>query len=274
MRLAQQLEREKTNQSRFTAQGIDVRFARESLKGPTDWSFSEDHHVIVVHRAGQLTRLTTEFSTGLRAETLPQAGDCWVIPAGARYSAQALGTRVDYCELHLPVRTVRRSVEAAAGAQHPFLYHAVEQLATITPAEDDLAGLLRETVVHGIRLYLGQREQGQTSRDDSEPDLIASLECYLRDTLSRRHTLDEMAHFTGLAPSTLLRQFRRSFGKTPYRWLLEERIQHAKGLLGGSTIPITEIALDSGFSTPSHFSGQFRKLVGCSPRDYRTMSQR
>lgn len=38
MRLAQQLEREKTNQPRFTAQGIDVRFARVSLKEPTPFA--------------------------------------------------------------------------------------------------------------------------------------------------------------------------------------------------------------------------------------------
>lgn len=139
---------------------------------------------------------------------------------------------------------------------------------------DDLSGLLRDSVVQGIRLYLRRPDQGLLTGEDAQPDVMNLLESYLRDTLSRRHTLEEMANFTGLAPSTLMRHFHRNFGKTPYRWLLDERVQHAKALLRSSTSPITEIALNAGFSTPSHFSEQFRKLVGCSPRDYRVMSRR
>ena len=251
-----------------------VKFTGEQLCGPTDWAFSESHHVIVVHRAGVLKRLSSQFSTGLSANTLPSKGDCWVIPAGTDYAAEAVGDSVEYCELHLPVGIIGRDFVAAAGTQDRFLYHAIEQLAVLRPYGDDISELLRDNIVQGIRLHLKGYKASAFDSGERYASVIAALESYLRDTLSKRHSLDEMATFTSLAPSTLLRHFRRNFGMTPYRWLLERRIEKSKELLRATKATITDIALDVGFSTPSHFSDQFRKLVGCSPREYRAAIKR
>ena len=68
-----QLNRQVQTHSSFTSQGIGVKFAGEQLNGPADWAFSENHHVIVVHRAGVLDRLSSQFSTGCqRRNILPQ----------------------------------------------------------------------------------------------------------------------------------------------------------------------------------------------------------
>ena len=229
---------------------------------------------MVVHRAGVLKRLSSQFSTGLSANTLPSKGDCWVIPAGTDYAAEAVGDSVEYCELHLPVGIIGRDFVAAAGTQDRFLYHAIEQLAVLRPHGDDISELLRDNIVQGIRLHLKGYKASAFDSGERYASVIAALESYLRDTLSKRHSLDEMATFTSLAPSTLLRHFRRNFGMTPYRWLLERRIEKSKELLRATKTTITDIALDVGFSTPSHFSDQFRKLVGCSPREYRAAIKR
>lgn len=259
------------NSTTLSAQGIRVNFAGENLTGPTDWSFSENHHVIVVHRAGKLKRLSSHFSSGLSVDTLPQVGDCWVIPAGSRYSAQAIGSSVEYCELHLPVGVLSRRMKAAAGIPDRFLYHAVEQLALMAGKDDDLSGLLCEQVIQNIRLHLGSDNNatGALLPLENQAAVMACLEEYLRDSLSRRHSLNDMAAFTGLAPSTLLRHFRRNFGQTPYRWLLDQRIRKSQELLRQTDKSVTEIAFDVGFSTPSHFADQFRKLIGFSPSEFR-----
>lgn len=52
----------------------------------------------------------------------------------------------------------------------------------------------------------------------------------------------------GLCFENCTRAFRNSFGMSPYRWLLERRIDRAKALLVTSDVSIGDIALQSGFS--------------------------
>jgi AraC-like DNA-binding protein len=76
-----------------------------------------------------------------------------------------------------------------------------------------------------------------------------------------------VSHFT--------RAFRKSFGVSPYRWLLERRIDYAKALLLTSDLPIANIALQSGFSDQSTFTRAFGRIVGDSPSRWkRSVSSR
>jgi transcriptional regulator GlxA family with amidase domain len=52
---------------------------------------------------------------------------------------------------------------------------------------------------------------------------------------------------------------------SPYRWLLERSIDHAKALLVTSELSIANIALQSGFSDQAAFTRSFRRIVGDSP---------
>jgi len=44
---------------------------------------------------------------------------------------------------------------------------------------------------------------------------------------------------------------------------------HAKALLSDRGLSISEVALRSGFATPSHFSTVFRRVTSATPREYR-----
>jgi AraC-like DNA-binding protein len=78
-----------------------------------------------------------------------------------------------------------------------------------------------------------------------------------------------MARECGLSVSHFTRAFRRSFGMSPYRWLLERRIDRAKALLATSGISIADIAIRSGFSDQTTFTRAFGRLVGDSPARWR-----
>ncbi len=53
------------------------------------------------------------------------------------------------------------------------------------------------------------------------------------------------------------------------RYMLARRIERAKELLRNTQTPIAEVAFSSGFSSQSHLSHWFLKLVGVSPATYR-----
>jgi AraC-like DNA-binding protein len=65
------------------------------------------------------------------------------------------------------------------------------------------------------------------------------------------------------------RTFKRSFGETPYQYLMSRRMERAKALLRADELSVTEVCLAVGFTSLGSFSSQFRRVVGESPSDYR-----
>lgn len=78
-------------------------------------------------------------------------------------------------------------------------------------------------------------------------------------------SLERLASSCALSVRHFTRAFRNSTGTTPHRWLLLMRVERAKTLLAHSSKRLAEIALECGFSDPSHFSRSFLREVGCPP---------
>jgi AraC family transcriptional regulator, melibiose operon regulatory protein len=83
--------------------------------------------------------------------------------------------------------------------------------------------------------------------------------------------LDDVAREVGLHPDYAASLFRRTFGVTPTRFIVQHRIMHAQRELVTSDAKILAVALDAGFGSSSRFNAAFRAFCGCSPREYRTM---
>lgn len=82
-------------------------------------------------------------------------------------------------------------------------------------------------------------------------------------------SLMEMARECQLSVTHFARSFRLSTGMSPHQWLLHRRIEKAKALLAGSTVPLAQIADVCGFSSQSHLSSVFKKHNGVSPGFWR-----
>jgi len=65
------------------------------------------------------------------------------------------------------------------------------------------------------------------------------------------------------------RAFKQSEGVTPHSYVLERRIERAQKLLAGTDIPLSRIALATGFSDQSHLARHFRARVGIAPSAFR-----
>ncbi|MGC1782569.1 MAG: AraC family transcriptional regulator, partial [Acidobacteriaceae bacterium] len=77
--------------------------------------------------------------------------------------------------------------------------------------------------------------------------------------------LSYLADECGLSVSHFSRSFKRSFGVPVHRYLIVRRVERAKILMRSSSAPLSEIALESGFSDQAAFSRKFRAIVGTSP---------
>jgi AraC-like DNA-binding protein len=86
---------------------------------------------------------------------------------------------------------------------------------------------------------------------------------------ARPLTMAELAAKLGLSVSQFGRQFRKRFGTTPLKYLIEVRITAACELLITSDMPIARIAEETGFYDQSHFTNQFQHLKAMTPSRYR-----
>jgi AraC-like DNA-binding protein len=88
---------------------------------------------------------------------------------------------------------------------------------------------------------------------------------YIGDNLSDDLSLSELAGVAGMSAHYFAELFRKSTGHSPHRYVLLQRIEHAKQSLCERGNSVIEAALAAGFENPSHFARVFRKFVGTSP---------
>src|SRR4051794_4215440 len=65
------------------------------------------------------------------------------------------------------------------------------------------------------------------------------------------------------------RQFRATYGETPYSYLMTRRIERAKALLRHGDLSVTEVCMAVGCTSLGSFSARFTQLVGETPTAYR-----
>lgn len=83
----------------------------------------------------------------------------------------------------------------------------------------------------------------------------------------------DLARISGLSVSQFERKFRDLFGTSVRKYLTRIRIENATEMLLQTRLPITAIALRTGFYDHAHFSRTFKKQMQCSPGEYRQRHQ-
>lgn len=91
----------------------------------------------------------------------------------------------------------------------------------------------------------------------------------LHENMHGRIRLSDVARECGLSTSHFARSFKTSFGISTHQWLLQHRIEHAKGLMVQTTMSLLEIAVQSGFNDQPAFTRTFEQFVGISPGRWR-----
>jgi AraC-like DNA-binding protein len=116
---------------------------------------------------------------------------------------------------------------------------------------------------------------GITQRLDTPgPEMVPATEfgpvlAYLRDHYHEPITNHQLARLAHLSVRALERKFRASFHVTPQEYLRKLRLRVASRALVYTNQPLAKVALNCGFADQSHFSREFRRHFGRTPRDYR-----
>ena len=104
---------------------------------------------------------------------------------------------------------------------------------------------------------------------DPEAEQIAAAAAYLRKNYVLPLNVEEIARQYHLSKFHFIRTFRRFTGRTPYEYLILARIDGAKQLLAGTSLPVSESAAQTGFGDSKALIRSFRQHTGMTPAGFR-----
>ena len=119
-------------------------------------------------------------------------------------------------------------------------------------------------------------ERQFTTREVSNKDVIVRFERlldeYFDGNAPQEHGLPSVKYFADkvfLSPNYFGDMIRKQTGKTVTEYIQAKLIGRAKELLLSTSKPMSEIAYSLGFQYPQHMSRMFKRIVGCTPNEFR-----
>ncbi|MBM0106615.1 AraC family transcriptional regulator [Steroidobacter sp. S1-65] len=129
-------------------------------------------------------------------------------------------------------------------------------------------------LVQALRLYMAEHAGGEVGWLYALADkhLSAALNAVHADP-AYRWTLKELAERACLSRSVFALRFKEKVGAAPLEYVTRWRMLLASERLASSGEPISSIALSLGYESESAFSTAFRRVMGCSPRQFARSGQ-
>jgi|SRR5579859_632282 len=147
----------------------------------------------------------------------------------------------------------------------------------------DLAGAEMEGDVERAKLTIRraslmlrvelERRSSATARDTNSGKLAAwqlsRVRSYIDEHLSERISVKDLSAVARRSTAHFCRAFKCTIGETPHSYITRRRVDRAQRMMLTSDHPLSEIALQCGFSDQAHFCHRFRCARGQSPAAWR-----
>lgn len=160
--------------------------------------------------------------------------------------------------------------------EDPAIYGMIKTLEQLHQASDITEWPLMTESIGTAMAIRSMQLLGARPRPRSEPypeglstQKLQLVQQYIDDNISQPMTLSELAGVATLSTFHFARAFTKSMNISPVRYVWRRRIERAQHLLKRTGATLTEVALDCGFSSQSHFTTLFRKALGVTPSAWR-----
>ena len=122
-----------------------------------------------------------------------------------------------------------------------------------------------------ICMLIGEAARLLKTRERADATTIAATaEAFLRTHHADGVQMPELARHLGLSRARMHEVFKTATGLAPNDFLQRHRIEIACEMLAGSQRTVTDVAMETGFSSSQYFSKVFLKYCGMTPSAYRT----
>lgn len=106
-------------------------------------------------------------------------------------------------------------------------------------------------------------------KDHECSGIESEMKDFLNTQITSKFRMELLCKHISMSESQAIRLFKKSFGTTPYTYVLLKKIDFAKKLLTDTNLSVKEIATKLCFSDEYYFSNIFKDKVGCSPSQFR-----
>lgn len=148
---------------------------------------------------------------------------------------------------------------------------AVQNIFSCAKGNSPLLDMLMKSEL--LRLFWLLYESGDISRPAesavSRSEMIRPAIEYMNENFSENITVDQLAKITHLSKSYFMCRFREAAGVGAIEYLSQLRIKKVCEILSETDKTSAEAAFECGFRNLSNFNRQFKKIAGCTPKEYR-----
>ncbi len=173
-------------------------------------------------------------------------------------------------ELDLQVRT--GSITRVGALMEELLRDPLNRSSHWRPLQNELYFRVAEALVGDHRDGVRDLQKVRAVRTATRKEILRRVErarAVMHDRSSETLTVEEVAREAAMSEYHFSRAFRSIHGRSPYRYLVEVRIQKAMLLLRTTNAPLGEIALACGHVDIHAFSKTFKRVVGMAPSTFR-----
>ncbi len=236
---------------------------------------SHDYYVITLIEKGR------QAFTHQRARYSTSAGGVILIDPGAVHTGEPVDEQgFEMCSFY-PSTTLMETVASELTGRHqtiPFfkdvlvnhswapravfsLHRALSQEAGPLECEARTLWTLAQLIKRHADSRLTEQSPGK------ETQAIQQVRRYIEEHFAEGITLNQLAQHVALSPYYFLRVFHAEVGMPPYAYLESVRIRHAQQLVKLGE-PLADVAIQVGFSSQSHMTRQFKRIIGVTPGQY------
>jgi two-component system response regulator YesN len=121
--------------------------------------------------------------------------------------------------------------------------------------------------------YIAEVTMNQLHLPQEKGSVVDMVKQYIQSHLGeQRLTREDIANYVYLNPDYLTRIFKKQTGLSISDYLQQQRIVYAKNLLVETSLPVSEVALATGYSNFSYFSTIFKKSTELNPMEFRKLA--
>lgn len=126
-----------------------------------------------------------------------------------------------------------------------------------------LASLVYVETLRGLGAVKEDRRHGLSDRE------FDAIRAYVDAELGSEMTCAKLAAAAGVPLRVVFDGMKMRIGMSPYRYVMEKRLERARDMLRNSSMPISEIALACGFSSQQHLTSTLSEKLGTTPQKIR-----
>ena len=245
-----------------------------------------DHHYVVMHLDG--AKHVTRRRDGCPVTAVAENGSLTLVPAGTAYEWRTVGP-IAFAHLYLRPEQledfVARELDAdgrsvslidCVGARDTLLEPLFAKMLDVFASTPRPSTLLLDALFESVLARLTQRHlcvpgSRPTSAVSLAPHRLRRVLEFIEANLGRDIALADLAAAAGTSQYHFSRAFHLATGRSPYRHLLQRRIEYARMLLMTTSRSIEAIGSTCGFNSRRQFAVMFKRGVGIGPKQFQMM---